>query len=55
MPEDAFVSSPEYEVLKVSCCDQSMSVVHRAAPTIAVKAYALGPNDLVGSIGVICK
>ena len=44
----------------VSYCGQSMSVVHRAASTIALKAYSSynpGPIDLiiVGSIGVTCR
>ena len=34
------ISSPEHEVLMVSYCGQSMSVVHRAASTIALKAYS---------------
>ena len=50
-------SSPEHEVLMVSYCGQSMSVVHcpscvvhRAASTIALKAYSSytpGPIDLI--------
>ena len=32
-----FFSSPEHEVLMVSYCGQSMSVVRRAASTIALK------------------
>ena len=55
MPEDIFawlhpfVSSPEHEVLMVSYC-QSMSVVRRAASTIALTAYSSytpGPIDLI--------
>ena len=52
-----FFSSPEHEVLMVSYCGQSMSVVHRAssvvrraASTIALKAYSSytpGPIDLI--------
>ena len=44
------VSSPEHEVLMVSYCGQSMSVVPRAASTIALKAYSSytpGPIDLI--------
>ena len=44
------VSSPEHEVLMVSYCGQSMSVVRRAASTIALKAYSSytpGPIDLI--------
>ena len=33
-------SSPEHEVLMVSYCGQSMSVVRHAASTIALKAYS---------------
>ena len=43
-------SSPEHEVLMVSYCGQSMSVVRRAASTIALKAYSSytpGPIDLI--------
>ena len=43
-------SSPEQEVLMVSYCGQSMSVVRRAASTIALKAYSSytpGPIDLI--------
>ena len=48
-------SSPEHEVLMVSYCGQSMSVVRRqqlrrAASTIALKAYSSnipGPFDLI--------
>ena len=50
-------SSPEHEVLMVSYCGQSMSVVHcasyvvrRVASTIDLKAYSSytpGPIDLV--------
>ena len=43
-------SSPEHEVLMVSYCGQSMSVVRRAASTIALKAYSSytpGPIDLM--------
>ena len=46
----SLVSSPEHEVLMVSCCGQSMSVVRRAASTIALKAYSSytpGPIDLI--------
>ena len=52
-----FISSPEHEVLMVSYCGQSMSVVHRAlsvirraASTIALKAYSSytpGPIDSI--------
>ena len=48
-----FVSSPEHEVLKVSYCDRSMSVVRRPACVVrrqqfALKAYSCtpGPTDL---------
>ena len=51
------VSSPEHEVLMVSYCGQLMSivcrlscVVHRAASTIALKAYSSytpGPIDSI--------
>ena len=43
-------SSPEHEVLMVSYCGQSMSIVRRAASTIALKAYSSytpGPIDLI--------
>ena len=43
-------SSPEHEVLMVSYCGQSMSVVRHAASTIALKAYSSytpGPIDLI--------
>ena len=43
-------SSPEHKVLMVSYCGQSMSVVRRAASTIALKAYSSytpGPIDLI--------
>ena len=53
----AVFSSPELEVLMVSYCGQSMSVVRRpssvvrrAASTIALKAYSSytpGPIDLI--------
>ena len=33
-------SSPAREVLKLSYCGKSMSVVRRAASTIALKAYS---------------
>ena len=42
------ISSPEYQVPMVSYCDLSMSVVHPAVPTIALKAYSSyipGPFD----------
>ena len=45
-----FISSPEHEVLMVSFCGQSMSVVRRAASTIALKAYSSyipGPIDSI--------
>ena len=45
-----FISSPEHEMLMVSCCGQSMSVVRRAASTIALKAYSSytpGPIDSI--------
>ena len=41
-------SSPEHKMLKVSCCDQSMSVVCPASSTFALKAYIFytpGPVD----------
>ena len=44
------ISSPEHEVLMVSYCGQSLSVVCRAASTIALKAYSSnipGPIDLM--------
>ena len=44
------VSSPEHEVLMVNYCGQSMSVVCRAASTIALKAYSSytpGPIDSI--------
>ena len=34
------ISSTEHEVLMVSYCGQSMSVVRRAVSTIALKAYS---------------
>ena len=43
-------SSTEHEVLMVSYCGQSMSVVCRASSTIALKAYSSytpGPIDLI--------
>ena len=43
-------SSPEHEVLMVSYCGQSESVVRRAASTIALKAYSSytpGPIDSI--------
>ena len=43
-------SSPEHEVLMVSYCGQSMSVVRRAASTIALKAYS---SYTPGSIDLI--
>ena len=36
--ENLFVSSPEHEVLMVSYCDQSMSVVCRSSSTICFKS-----------------
>ena len=45
----ALFSSPEHEVLMVSYCGQSMSVMPRVASTIALKAYS---SYLVGGIGV---
>ena len=45
-----FISSPEHEVLMVSYCGQSMSVVRHAASTIALKAYSSytpGPIHLI--------
>ena len=67
--EKALFSSPEHKVLKVSCCDQLMSVVRRAssvvvvrrtALTIALKAYSFYTpwqctRNFVGSIGMICR
>ena len=44
------ISSPEHEVLMVSYCGQSMSVVRRVASTIALKAYSTytpGPVDSI--------
>ena len=35
---DMFISSPEHEVLMVSYCDQSLSVVRRASSTICFKS-----------------
>ena len=48
-----FISSPEHEVLKVSYCDQSMSVVHHALCVVrhqqfdlkAYFSYTPGPID----------
>ena len=43
-------SSPEHEVLMVRYCGQLMSVVRRAASTIALKAYSSytpGPIDSI--------
>ena len=48
------ISSPRHEVLKVSYCDRSMSVIPRASSVIrrqqfALKAYSSytpGPTDL---------
>ena len=42
----AIFSSPEHEVLMVSYSGQSMSVVHRAALTIALKAYSYTPRPI---------
>ena len=49
MARGPLVSSPEHEVLMVSYCGQSMSVVRRAVSTIALKAYSYtpGPIDLI--------
>ena len=54
MPRNVFfyllISSPEHKVLMVSYCGQSMSVVHYAASTIALKAYSSytpGPIDSI--------
>ena len=54
---DQVISSPEHEVVMVSYCGQSMSVVHcsscvvrRVASTIALKAYSSytpGPIDSI--------
>ena len=47
-------SSSEHEVLMVSYCSQSMSVVRRAASTIALKAYSSytpGTIDLILALG----
>ena len=44
------ISSPEHEVLMVSCCGQSMSIVRHVASTIALKAYfsyTPGPIDSI--------
>ena len=44
------LSSPEHEVLMVSYCGQSMSIVRRAASAIALKAYSSyipGPVDSI--------
>ena len=44
------ISSPEHEVLMVSYCGQSMSVMRRPASTIALKAYSSytpGPIDSI--------
>ena len=46
----SIISSPEHKVLMVSYCGQSMSVVRRAASTIALKAYTSytpGPINLI--------
>ena len=43
-------SSPEHEVLMVSYCGRSLSVVHGAASTVAFKAYSSytpGPTDSI--------
>ena len=43
------ISSPEHEMLKVSYCDRSVSVVRPAASTICFKSLLLihsGPVDL---------
>ena len=56
-PLDSFISSPQHEVLMVSYCGQSMSVVRRAssvvrraASTIALKAYYSYPPGPIDSI-----
>ena len=44
------ISSPEHEVLMVSYCGQSMSVVRRAVSTNALKdyySYTPGPIDSI--------
>ena len=51
-------SLSEHEVLVVSYCGQSMSVVRRAASTIALKAYSSytpWPFQSVGSVRVTCR
>ena len=65
-----FISSPEHEVLKVSCCDLSMfiihslsSVVHRALNSVNNLLYKPTPpttlgqwiQNLVVSIGMTCR
>ena len=39
-------SSTEHEVLMVSCCGHSMSVMCHAASTIASKAYSYTPGPI---------
>ena len=45
-----FFSYPEHEVLMVSYCGQSMSVVRRAASTLALKAYSSYTPEPIDSI-----
>ena len=43
-------SSPEHELLMMSYCGQSITIVRRAASTVALKAYSSytpGPIDLI--------
>ena len=45
-----FFSSPEHEVLMVTYCSQSVSIVRCVASTIALKAYSSytpGPIDSI--------
>ena len=42
---NAFFSSPEHEVLMVSYCDQSMSVVRRASSVVRRQQFVLKANS----------
>ena len=44
-----FICSPDREVLKVSYCDQSMSVVRRQQ--FALKAYSYTPGSVDSKLG----
>ena len=49
-PLMAMFSSPEHEVLMVSYCGQSMSIVRRAASKIALKDYSSYTPELIDLI-----